>query len=179
MGLVPSRDTLSCPVDKAILGKLAQVWGSARQGTEQPWDVPPGTSALGAPPVPNRGLGLAPCSGLQHLCGSTQGPELGLRMGTMAPRGFQASTIPRPGERGWQQAAELLGPVSSHPSECSRSLGLVCFQRGLALSEPQRCQPPLLHAGRPGPTLPPGWQPGAWRRGPPAQRGAQDWWRGP
>lgn len=90
--------------------------------------VPPGTSGLGAPPAPNRGLGLAPCDELQHLCGRIQGPELGLRMGIIAHRGFQASTVPRPGERGWQQAAELLGPVSSHPGERSCSLGSVCFQ---------------------------------------------------
>lgn len=51
----------------------------------------------------------------QHLCGTTQGPEPGLGTGSIAPGGFQASRVPRPGEGGWERAAGLLGPCSSPP----------------------------------------------------------------
>lgn len=117
----------------SLAGSRASLGCSAfPQGQAIPWVGAGGESTA-------RRMLLAPCGGLQHLCGSIQGPELGL--GNVPLRGFQAGTIPRPRERGWQQPAQLLGPGCGRPGERGYSLGSVCFQGRLAPPELQRCQP--------------------------------------
>lgn len=116
----------------------------------------------------------APGDGLQHLCGTGQGPELGLRLGSVTPK---QKPFPDLGKEAGskKQSCELLCPAI--PESAVTAWALLVFRGGLHSLSPV-VPALLLHTSHPrpmavassmGPTLPPGWQPGGWQQGPPGQ----------
>lgn len=104
----------------------------------------------------------APRDGLQHLCGTGQGPELELRLGSVTPK---QKTFPGLGKEAGsrKQSCELLCPAI--PESAVTAWALHAFRGGLHSLSP--VVPALLHHTshpRPmavasvGPTLSPGWQ---------------------
>lgn len=115
----------------------------------------------------------APCHELQHLWGSLQGPELGLRLGSVTPKLKPFAGLGK-GAGSKEQSREVLSPAILESA--ATAWALFAFRGGLHSLSP--VMPALLlHTSHPspvagasvGPTLPPGWQPGGWQQGPPAQ----------